>query len=87
MIKNIRFQIGWGSSIGIRASKFFGVRKTSAQIFPKLPKKLFCDFCLQIFSCKSHDWKPFLVWPPKKGLLIFLQSLGAIFSQIFWECA
>jgi len=45
----VRFNIGLG------ASTFLVVRIILAQISPNFPKKLLCDFCLQIFSYKSHE--------------------------------
>jgi len=41
--------------IGLGASKFLGVRRIFAQIFPNLPKKFLCDFHLQIFSHKNYE--------------------------------
>jgi len=39
----------------IGASTFLRVRKIFARISPNLPEKLFCDFCVQIFSHKDHE--------------------------------
>jgi len=42
------------------------------------PKSFLCNFFLQSFSHK-HYFDLFLVWPPKKVFMCFLQTLGAIF--------
>jgi len=64
-----------------RSRQIFGVRRIFAQISPNLPETFLCDFCLQIFI----SWRPFylfLVWPPKnRSSCVFLQTLGAIFSN------
>jgi len=57
------------------SKQIYGVRRIFSRIFPNLPEKFLCDFCLQIISHKDHE-KLILVWPPKKGLHMFL---GAIF--------
>jgi len=62
-------------SIGAGVSRFLGVRRILAGIFANLPEKLFCDFCLQIFSM-------FLEWPPKKGFhLIFWKRWPSFFKS------
>jgi len=37
-------------TIGARASKFLGVQRIFAQIFPNFPKKFLCNFCRPFFS-------------------------------------
>ena len=37
--------------IGVGASKFLGVQRIFAQIFPNLPKKLSCNFCRPFLWC------------------------------------
>jgi len=66
--------------------------------FPKLPnfpKKLLCDFCVQIFP--TTIMKTILVWSPKKVCICFAAdvdaifwsqtTLGAIFARIFRDIA
>jgi len=45
--------------IGVGASKFLGVRRIFARISPNLPEKVFCTFCLRVFSHKDHES---LIW-------------------------
>jgi len=64
-------------SISEGASKFLGVQSIFAQIFPNLPEKLFFIFCGLFFGVTSKKWSS----------LVFLQTLGAIFAQIFRDFA
>ena len=57
-------------NIGAGASKFFGVKRISAQIFRNLPKKLSCKFCRPFLGVTSKKWSS----------LPFLQTLGGIFE-------
>ena len=56
------------------------MQRVFARISPNFPKKLFCDFCLQIFSHKNLE-DPVLVQPPKKGLLKFFCKRWELFLK------
>jgi len=43
----------WRTTIGVGASKFLGVQRIFAQIFPNLPKKLSSNFCGRFFGVTS----------------------------------
>jgi len=87
MIKNIRFQIGWGSSIGIRASKFFGVRKTSAQIFSKIAQKVVLWLLPTNFLLQKSWLKAFFGVTSKKGSTYFFAIIGChIFPDFLGMC-
>ena len=60
---------------GVGASKFWGVQRILAQIFPNLHKTLSCNFCQPFFGVTSKKWSS----------IVFLQTLGGIFrSQQDW---
>jgi len=63
--------------IGVGASKFLGVQRIFAQIFPNLPKKLSSNFCGPFFGVASK----------KMAFTCFLQTLGAILAQTFRDFA
>ena len=67
--------------IGVGADKFVGVRRIFAQISPNLPKKFLCAFCPYIFSHKEDEGL-FLVWPPKKVLIVFFCKRWAPFFEV-----
>jgi len=64
------------ATIGVEASKILGMRRIFARISPNLPKKLLCDFCLQIFSHKDHELKTFFGVTFEKGFLWFSANVG-----------
>ena len=66
----------------MEAGKFLVVRWIFAQISPKLPEKLLCDFFQHIFSHKDHEE----VLPPKQGLhmsFCFSANVGGYFCPDF----
>ena len=80
-----------------RSRQILAVRRIFARISPNLPVKLLCNFCLQIFSHKDHEY---LFWCglQKRSSCVFTQTLGAIFEVkqrwapllpwfYFWGCA
>jgi len=42
-------------ALGVGASKYFGVRRMFALIFPNFAEKFLCEFRLQIISYKDHE--------------------------------
>ena len=59
--------------IGVGASKFLGVQRIFAQIFPNLSKKLSCKFLPTVF----------VVWPPKNALFhLFICKPWAPFFEV-----
>ena len=87
---------------GVGASKFLGVQKIFAQIFPDLPKTLSCNFVGRILVQPPKNglhlffkrWAPFLprfegILPKfSKILLDFSGNLpGFSTNQSIWECA
>jgi len=57
--------------VAVGASKFLGVQRIFAEIFPNLPKKLLCNL-----------WRPFFYWPPKNGLPLFFCKRWALFFEV-----
>ena len=51
------------------------------RFLPEFSQTWLKSFCATIVS---HKGRPF-GWPPKKGLHVILQTLGAIFARIFRE--
>jgi len=62
---------------GVGASKFLGVQRIFAQIFPNLPKKLSSNLCGPFFGKAFKKWSS----------LVFLQMLGCIFVHILRDFA
>ena len=58
---------------GRRSRQILGVRRVFARISPNLPEKLFGQFLPTNFL-PQWSWRPFLVWPPKKGLHVFFRE-------------
>jgi len=75
--KQLRYQ--YCEAIDVGASTFFGFQWIFARNSPNLPEKLFCDFCLQIFSQKDHE-DCCLTRPPKKDLLFFSTNVRPFFE-------
>ena len=85
-------------TIGVGASKFLGVRRIFAQIFPKLPEKFWATLPANFFPQRS--WRPFFGWPPRKVFVCssaktpfygrhFMKSnkIGSHFARIFKDFA
>jgi len=68
------------ATIGVGASKILGMRRIFARISPNLPKKLLCDFCLEIFSHKDHELKTFFGVTSKKAFMFFCKRWAPFFE-------
>ena len=62
------------------------VRRIFARISQTCPKSC-ATFAYKFSPTKIMNWRPFLVWHLKKPSFVFLQTLGAIFAQIFRDFA
>jgi len=51
------------------------------RIFPNLPEKMFVQL-LPAIVLQQRSWRPFLVWPPKKGRRVFFCKPWAPFFEI-----
>ena len=69
-------------NVGVGEGTFFGVRRILAGISPDLRKEIFGHFL-----CKHFLKQAFIWMTPKKGLYVIMQTLGAIFAQIFRDFA
>jgi len=66
--------------IGVGAGTFLMTRRILARIFPNLPEKFLCYFCLQLFSHKYHK-DLFLVWHSQKVVMCFSANNGLHFLK------
>jgi len=73
--------------IGVGASKFLGVRRIFAQMFPNLPEKLFFNLCpTNLLS--QRMWRPVLGVTSKKGIhSFFCKRWAPFFVWIFRDFA